>query len=419
MAYPPIIPRLHTYGPTCLLHTDSNASIRRASETSEEPPKLITQFFYAAEASIDEPIRRLPFPPLKEGDRTEPLPFSAVDNAALEDVWLRTQKIARGHAPVSSMKLAEEALKTQDKVQGDNPPAPKFRKSSRQVPKEKRLANRLNDATTDVGLAVDTTVYCQDGDEDVREALARILTGESKQVLTKEDFQDLDYDGSLQAASPRPLETPRGLVHEDLQASLCDYPVHISAGPSRLHAPARPRTPPALLQQSKSVSIAREDDKVALDEERKSRNLFRKREDPKKGYKSKSKSRSKSPKREKSRKAEQQISPEEQLALKRSREQDVINGKARVMNDAARVNCHIMNDHFARKGRRDGVSDSDESTEVLPALKAVRELAPNTSKGVGFKGSDDTKSSNGFAHVPVGVSRLHQVDFPELKVSNI
>ncbi|SLM40223.1 ddhd domain protein [Lasallia pustulata] len=89
----------HTYGPTCVLHGESNRFIRRASAVSELPPKITARFFYSSALPIDDPLSPLPPPSSNPTpSKVAPLPFSHHDNAALEEAWQSLNKeISREH----------------------------------------------------------------------------------------------------------------------------------------------------------------------------------------------------------------------------------------------------------------------------------------------------------------------------------
>ena len=84
----------HTYDESCILHTDSNMFTRRASQISLGPPPLKAHFFYCSSLPIDDPL--LPIPPPStssaKSTRIPPRPFSVYDNRALEEAWLRIHK---------------------------------------------------------------------------------------------------------------------------------------------------------------------------------------------------------------------------------------------------------------------------------------------------------------------------------------
>ena len=67
----------HTYGPTCSLSQNQRHLMRRVSEHFDQPPKLRARFFHNSDSLTDDD----PLPP--------PHPFSAYDNKALEEAWLR------------------------------------------------------------------------------------------------------------------------------------------------------------------------------------------------------------------------------------------------------------------------------------------------------------------------------------------
>lgn len=90
----------HTYGPTCVLHDHSNPFIRRASTVSDLPPKIAARFFYSSALPIDDPLSPLPLPSTNSTpSKVAPLPFSHHDNAALEEAWQSLNKeIGKEHS---------------------------------------------------------------------------------------------------------------------------------------------------------------------------------------------------------------------------------------------------------------------------------------------------------------------------------
>ncbi|KAI9769857.1 MAG: hypothetical protein M1835_006652 [Candelina submexicana] len=83
----------HTYGPTCHFASQldpPNEFMRRASLVSDIPPKIRAQFFYTSALPIDDPLSAVPLPTSGSGStpsKHPPRPFSAYDNAALEEAW--------------------------------------------------------------------------------------------------------------------------------------------------------------------------------------------------------------------------------------------------------------------------------------------------------------------------------------------
>ncbi len=83
----------HTYGPSCSLQADSNIFIRRASVASGDPPKVRSQFFYNSALPIDDPLSPVPLPSSSSTGPSKfpPRPFSVYDNTALEEAWQSLQ----------------------------------------------------------------------------------------------------------------------------------------------------------------------------------------------------------------------------------------------------------------------------------------------------------------------------------------
>ena len=92
--------RKHTYGPTCALHEESNHFIRRASAVSNLPPKITARFFYSSALPIDDPLSPLPSPSTNPSpSKVPPRPFSNHDNAALEEAWQDlNEEISKEHS---------------------------------------------------------------------------------------------------------------------------------------------------------------------------------------------------------------------------------------------------------------------------------------------------------------------------------
>lgn len=97
----------HTYGPSCSLHTEQNHS--RPSEPSIDPPKIRAQFFYSSALPIDDPLSRVP-PPTGGSTttlaRVPPRPFSVFDNSALEAAWQIIQNARHTEKEEQSLKPA-------------------------------------------------------------------------------------------------------------------------------------------------------------------------------------------------------------------------------------------------------------------------------------------------------------------------
>ncbi len=108
----------HTYGPSCLLHEESNEFTRKASVISVDPPSIKAQFFYSSALPIDDPLSPVPPPPSGSATRTSklpPQPFSIHDSHALEKAWLGVQNPGRTlrslEKTVQSAKVTGRSLK--------------------------------------------------------------------------------------------------------------------------------------------------------------------------------------------------------------------------------------------------------------------------------------------------------------------
>ncbi|PGH05108.1 hypothetical protein AJ80_08407 [Polytolypa hystricis UAMH7299] len=93
---------VHTYGPTCLLYDpppENNAPPASDPNIIPGPPKLRPQFFYTSSFPIDDPLT--PLPPPSSGSSTSqvklpPQPFSVRDNIALEEAWAGLRSALEG-----------------------------------------------------------------------------------------------------------------------------------------------------------------------------------------------------------------------------------------------------------------------------------------------------------------------------------
>ena len=96
----------HTYDPSCLLHNDSNVFTRRASQISIGAPPTKAHYFYCSSLPIDDPLLPVPPPASGPGKSTKipPRPFSVHDNRALEEAWLRI------HKPYKSIESPKKPL---------------------------------------------------------------------------------------------------------------------------------------------------------------------------------------------------------------------------------------------------------------------------------------------------------------------
>ena len=90
-----MISMTHSFGPNCTLQPASNPFTRRASEISNDAPKIRAHFFYSSDLPIDDPLSPIPPPSNSQAagpSRVPPRPFSVHDNIALEEAWQALQK---------------------------------------------------------------------------------------------------------------------------------------------------------------------------------------------------------------------------------------------------------------------------------------------------------------------------------------
>ena len=136
--------KLHSYGPSCKLHSASNTLIRRASKLGESAPKLKPHFFYCSTLPIDDPLSPLPAlstNSLTTTSRITPRPFSAYDNTALEEAWQGLQRPEKQQGqPASWLDHGQSGLKHQ--TQGRSPVA---------IGKESSELSRTKDDGSDYG----------------------------------------------------------------------------------------------------------------------------------------------------------------------------------------------------------------------------------------------------------------------------
>ena len=86
----------HTYGPSCILYSSPNTSTQRLPAVSQEAPHIKTHFFYSSFLPIDDPLSALPPTSTSTNSRLPIRPFSAYDNALLEDAWQSLEQAFEG-----------------------------------------------------------------------------------------------------------------------------------------------------------------------------------------------------------------------------------------------------------------------------------------------------------------------------------
>lgn len=91
----------HTFGDSCMLKEESNTFTRRASSVAIDPPKIHAQFFYRSVQVIDDPLAVVPTPSsgsAAKPSKIPPRPFSVHDNIALDQAWLELPKLGQAQA---------------------------------------------------------------------------------------------------------------------------------------------------------------------------------------------------------------------------------------------------------------------------------------------------------------------------------
>ena len=99
----------HSFGPNCALQPASNPFTRRASEVSNDAPNIRAHFFYSSDLPIDDPLSPIPPPSNSQAagpSRVPPRPFSVHDNIALEEAWQALQKASAEEAEETGSKYA-------------------------------------------------------------------------------------------------------------------------------------------------------------------------------------------------------------------------------------------------------------------------------------------------------------------------
>ncbi|EXJ84363.1 hypothetical protein A1O3_05030 [Capronia epimyces CBS 606.96] len=75
---------VHSLGPTCAYYEEDHED---SHTDGSHPPNVKAQFFYVSSQPIDDPLSPLPPVSADKTTRLRPQPFSARDNAALEEAW--------------------------------------------------------------------------------------------------------------------------------------------------------------------------------------------------------------------------------------------------------------------------------------------------------------------------------------------
>ena len=126
----------HTYGHDCYLQPESNTFTRRASTVSVDAPPIRAQWCYSSPLPIDDPLSPVPPPSTKSStpSKVPPRPFSVADNRALEEAWQGLQKVEHGDLGTKRSKtFPERDVETQQEapdVESNEPKQGRSRKAS-------------------------------------------------------------------------------------------------------------------------------------------------------------------------------------------------------------------------------------------------------------------------------------------------
>lgn len=102
---------IHTYGPSCLLADDEPDLA--TWQSSDSAPKVRPQFFYTSSLPIDDPLTALPPPSGGQdsgNERVPPQPFSVKDNIVLEETWLSLLRSGKQKASGGKKSLENSAI---------------------------------------------------------------------------------------------------------------------------------------------------------------------------------------------------------------------------------------------------------------------------------------------------------------------
>lgn len=200
----------HTYGPTCVLHHNSNPFIRRASTVSDLAPKIAARFFYSSALPIDDPLSPLPPSTNSTPSKVAPLPFSHHDNAALEEAWQSLNKeMNKEHT--QGFRCKDEKL---DPTKEGKKPADEAQVSSL-AKEDGRGVDHLTKIVRDVK----------------NKAISKARRGDSAGAETPKEGEK-SKSSYVESAPSTPLVEPKAPSKElrfaaDPHVMLCDEPEHV------------------------------------------------------------------------------------------------------------------------------------------------------------------------------------------------
>ena len=188
---------VHSLGPTCAYYQEPVTA-------SDEPPSLRARFFYTSVLPIDDPLS--PLPPLSDSKTANqpPRPFSARDNAALEEAWQTKHKVE----PTTSWSARHGDIFHFPKFKGQKP-TPDSSIEAQYNSLEKQPSSQGEKNHADKGMAVDSKKQnSQDHEqepEDVKHT-QMLKVADSKQNTDSKHNQQIE--NTHQAPQPIATELP-------------------------------------------------------------------------------------------------------------------------------------------------------------------------------------------------------------------
>ena len=193
----------HSFDSSCLLHSDSNAFTRRASQVSVGPPPLKAHYFYCSSLPIDDPL--FPVPPPNNSSpksaKNPPRPFSVHDNRALEEAWLRIHKPFRSLESIK--KPFDEPLRSD--AQENDAESRKLGTVSKMLKgSQNKKGGRKSNAHIDT---------------DIRDSRRGSTDPRASVAETKEDINFEEQANSMHSRSPGTYDNPQLDVPHSVQTT--------------------------------------------------------------------------------------------------------------------------------------------------------------------------------------------------------
>ena len=395
----------HTYGPTCSLHVETNPFTRRASMVSEIAPKLNAHFFYNSALPIDDPLSPVPPPTASTSSaalNVPPRPFSVYDNAALEEAWQGLQDPGSKATKREKMWKGESADPDVRETGGEGGLG---ENSITQEPKLDHIVNIIKSTKSSKIVKSDKTASTGVGREMEKSKLSTVQAASTPPAAGSES-PSLDSP-KLVAAEPE-IHSPHHKEHRDPHVLLCDNPDHI---PFDFTAPSGPE----------EIDIAELESGTP---EKKHRTPFHRRRNSRKEKPEELTAMSDSSSRK---------TPER----RKIRVPDFQYGSSPSERDTTGTPFLRAPDPEERVPYSDGASDQSDGADMVSDDEKDQQSSPrplsqqvllDLSDSYNLESEDHARPSSsnyGFsfrrkerkAYVPVGLSRLHLVEMPELQVS--